>query len=136
MAYDAIFSRDQRIVSDYAAGLTLREIAERHNTSKSNAWRIIVRDAPHLTYKKLRKTNNRSQAVLEAIDHLTVEQPTVSARDLSDYCKISKPSVVRTLQNLDAQGLIQRTRIVGGSRVVNIALSPKGARRLDEIEAS
>jgi DNA-binding MarR family transcriptional regulator len=82
-------------------------------------------------------TTTSQYAILSALQ----ESPSISGADLARRCFITPQSVNELLAGMEKAGLIDRTPSPTHGRIVDISLSPMGAKRLrmaslvvDEIE--
>lgn len=68
--------------------------------------------------------------------HLSRLAETATQRDLAEAVGVREPTLVRTLDRLEAEGLIERRTEAGDRRTKSVHLRPEAAPVLERIEAT
>ena len=68
--------------------------------------------------------------ILIAIEHATHRGERLRVSDLSKRLRVSSPTVTQHINNLEAQGFVQRSQSKNDKRAVNLALTEKGSEAL------
>ena len=68
--------------------------------------------------------------VLIAIEHSAWEGQRLRVSDISKRMRVSSPTITQHINNLEAQGFVQRTQSQKDKRAVNLSLTDKGTEAL------
>ena len=68
--------------------------------------------------------------VLIAIEHSAYRGERLRVSDLSKRMRVSSPTITQHINNLEAQGFVQRSQSQNDKRAVNLSLTEKGSETL------
>lgn len=103
----------------------------RHETVLS-----IVRTASLLTHAgaELFRRSDLTEAQFNVMLVLKYKDHPLTQSDLSKRLVITRASVTSVLDRLESKGLVERQEVPGNRRIFHVELTPKGRRRVEEVE--